>query len=180
MRSKLYCLLMAVLVVFCLGTPAQASEYTGSIQIHMGMEEGEVALYYIGSMTEDGYLLEEAYGGGFLKEEDVYSPALAQWLAESITGEGRYRLISPGEPVEYTQVRQGLYLLIQTKTQKGYSPIEPFLAPLPYEGEWHIQVNPKSQEIPHTGQDPAPFAGLLGMVLSGTALVICYRKRKCF
>ncbi len=178
MRRNIALMIMSLLLVLNLGNRAAAAQLMGSIRVTLGMQEGEVALYYVGERIEGGYVLRDPYGGGFIKEEDAHSPALAQWLAESVDGEGRYRTLDAEGTAEFSQVSQGLYLLVQTETQRGYYPITPFLITLPYEGQWNIHANPKSQQSPHTGQNLVPFLGAAGMVLSGAGLLGCFVKKK--
>lgn len=181
MYRKIGTMLLAMLLLTGLGKPAQAAQQTGSVRITLENQEGEVALYHTGIPAQGGYRLDESFGGGFVKEEDVQSPALAQWLAES-ADEGRYRILDADGNAEFSGLEEGLYLLVQTETEKGYYPVNPFLIPMPCDGQWDIQANPKTQQLamenPKTGQPVQPLLGMAGMVMSGTGLLLCGRKKK--
>lgn len=187
MRRRLLCILFAAMVLLNLGMQAQAAEVTGSIRVilnkgNTAVSNGEVTLYRVGMEISGGYRLTEAFGGGIIKEEDTLSPALAQWLAEKAGEGGIPRILDADGCAEFSRLSGGLYLLVQNETGEGYYPIAPFLIPLPYEGEWDIQANPKLQQIlaesPQTGQSPMPFLGVMGMVLSGTGLICCARGKR--
>ncbi len=179
MRRKVWSALFAAALLLNLGAAAAAAENTGSIRVVLGMEEGEVSLYPVGVRIEGGYLLRDAYGGGFIQEKDAMSAALAQWLVETRGKEVQHRLLDADGAADFSRLEEGLYLLVQTKVQPGYTPISPFLIPIPCGGQWHVQANPKTEsEPPSTGQGIEPFLGAAGMVLSGMGLLKCWRKRK--
>lgn len=182
MLRKIGCVLFAAALLVSLGRTAAAAEQTGSVRITLKSEEGEITLYHAGTPVSGGYRLTQEFGGGLVKEEDVYSPALAQWLAESAGDDGEHRILDADGSAVFTRLEEGLYLLVQTQTQYGCYPIEPFLVALPYEDQWNIEANPKTQwivtESPNTGQSPLPFLGAAGMLLSGTGLLLCACRRK--
>lgn len=180
MRKKIIMLFLSALLLTGLGKPAAAEEQTGSIRITMDMKNGEVTLYHAGTPTEGGYRLAESFGGGYIKEEDAHSPHLAQWLAESAE-EGRTLLLDADGSADFSHLEEGLYLIKQSQAADANSIMMPFLVSLPYYGQWNIEANPKtgiSAESPRTGQTPEPFIGVTGMVISGTALLQCIKKRR--
>ena len=179
MHRKIAGILLSMLLLISLGRTVSAAEQTGSIRITLEEQDGEIALFHVGAPVSGGYRLENSFGGGLIKEEDVYSPRLAQWLVES-ADEGRYRILDADGSAEFSGLEEGLYLLTQTETEAGFYPIQPFLVTIPYRNEWHSQANPKVEpltpEIPRTGQSPLPFLGLAGMILSGCGLVMSASK----
>lgn len=179
MHRKIAGIVLSLLMLFSLGRTGSAAEQTGSLRVVLEEQEGEIALFHVGTPVSGGYRLGNNYGGGLIKTEDVHSPRLAQWLMES-ADEGRYRILDADGTAEFSRLEEGLYLLIQTETGNGFYPIQPFLITIPYGNEWHVQANPKVEplvpEIPRTGQNPELFIGLAGMVLSGCGLVISHRK----
>lgn len=190
MMRRMICVLMALAGVIWLGVPVSAAE-TGSIRVTLDngdtvVPDGAVTLYYAGSPLGYDYRLTEDFGGGMIKGEDALSPALASWLAEMAVGGGMMRVLDEDGSGEFCDLTEGLYLLVQTEGSTGYHIMEPMLVQLPCQGQWHVQAYPKIEEIiyqiavepPATGQSPAPFLGVVGMVLSGTGLVICGRKRR--
>lgn len=180
MLRKMGAVLISVLLLTGLGRTAAAAEETGSIRITLNTVEGEVSLYHAGTPVDGGYRLSEEFGGGFIKEEDAQSPYLAQWLAET-AATGRNLLLDADGSAEFSRLEAGLYLLKQTESADGETPISPFLVVLPYYGQWNIQANPKTgtaSEPPRTAQGPEPFLGMAGMLLSGSGLLVCAGRRK--
>lgn len=176
--------LSLVLPALCLG--AEAAEGTGSIRVLLLREEapvgGTVALSYVGHPAEGGYRLEEAFGGGMVRQEDAHSPYLAQWLGEMAGSDAAVRELDGDGYAAFDGLEEGLYLLVQQEAQEGYSCVKPFLMELPYEGQWNLTAYPKTQELtfasPATGQHPAPILGAMGMVLAGLGLAVCIGRRK--
>lgn len=188
MKRRWLCAVFAAAMLFGLGIQSSAAEQTGSIRIVLAsagdaLAEGTLTLYRAGEPTSDGYRLDDAMGGGIVKEEDADSPALAQWLAEQ-TGKGGISCdLGTDGSAEFTDLEQGLYLLVQTEAARGYYPIAPFLVKLPYEGLWHVQANPKVEILlessPLTGQEPTPILAAVMLAVSGAGLMLCAaRKRK--
>lgn len=185
---RVMCVLFTAALLLSLGLHSAAAEETGSIRIVLasagdGICEGTLKLYKAGEPTADGYRLDPAFGGGIVKTEDADSPALAQWLAEQTGKGGTSCDLRTDGSVEFTDLEEGLYLLVQTETAKGYYPIVPFLVTLPYEGLWHLQANPKVEirldATPLTGQEPTPIIAAAMLAVSGTGLLLCaVRKRK--
>lgn len=175
MRRKLGSLLLSVLLLTVLKGTAVAAEVSGSIRVTLRQKDAEVALCYAGSPTEGGYRLTEAFGSGFIREEDVDSPLLAQWLAETAE-DGEHRLLDADGCADFSNLEAGVYLLRQTEPT-GEVLFSPFLIELPYEGQWHIQANPQKAQSPRTGQSADPFLGAAGMVLSGTGLILLFLKK---
>lgn len=176
MLRKLCACAASILLLAGLGRTAAAAENLGSIRVNLNSTEGEVTLYPAAAPVIGGYRLTEAFGGGFIKEEDAHSPALAQWLAE--TGEGgERRILDADGNAEFFRLEAGLYLLCQTEAGRGETAISPFLVEIPYEGQWNIEANPKTDPVnPRTGQSPQPYVGAMGMLLSAGALHLCMRR----
>lgn len=181
MGKRMLCILMAAWLLRGLVQPAAAVE-TGSITVDWGCETGSVTLYKVGTPISGGYMLRREFGGGIITDKDVASAALAQWLYEHAEYEGWTMPADEEGQAEYLRLEEGLYLLIQNQPAQGYYAFLPFLVELPYEGQWHIQANPKmalyGEEQPMTGQGLEPFAGGVGMVLSGMGLLGLTKRRK--
>lgn len=185
MKQKVFALLAALVVA--MGMPFRCfADQTGSMRVSLGREEtvtqgGSVTIYQVGTPISGGYRLQEAFGGGIVALEDVYSVALANWLAEQAESGGRELLLDADGCADFTGLTEGLYLLVQEQTVPGYYPMAPFLVELPYEGEWDIQANPKEQRLgepsPQTGQSPLPIMACGGLLLSGLAIAILVRRR---
>lgn len=177
MRRWLMRILLVVVLLSGIGVPAAAEMKTGSITVSWGCSSGSATLFKVGAPISGGYMLKQEFGGGIITRKDVASGALAQWLFEHAEYEGWTLPADERGRVEFSRLEQGLYLLVQNRGAEGYYPFEPFLVELPYEGQWHLQANPKMEpypsEQPRTGQGLEPIPGILGMVLSGTGLGLC-------
>lgn len=185
MKKIMICVLAAVLMAWGMRLPARATE-TGSMRISMGREGevtegGSVTIYRVGTPISGGYRLTEAFGGGVVAWEDAYSVSLANWLAEQAEYGGTELLLDADGYADFTGLSEGLYLLVQEQPAPGYYPMAPFLVELPYEGQWDLQANPKSQPLPETspktGQSPLPVLGCFAMVLSGFGVALLVRQR---
>ena len=105
---------------------------------------------------------------------------LAQWLAESAEEAGMSMLLDADGNAVFSELEEGLYMLVQTERIDGFYPIYPVLLTIPQEDNWDVLVHkapvPVVTELPKTGQSPIPFLGVLGMVLSATGLLLCRKK----
>lgn len=183
MLRKWMGILFALGLVFGLAVPAGAAQLQGSIRISLDTGElpvinGAMALHPVGTPYADGFLLSDAFGGGIVKETDAQSPHLAQWLAES-AGEGRNLLLDVDGNVTFSDLEEGLYLLVQTEQIDGFYKVNPFLLTVPEGDAWDVQVdlvpNPIiiDYENPKTGQQPAPLIAAMVMAASGVGLYLC-------
>lgn len=182
MIRKMMCVLFAAALLLTLGINANAAEDSGSIRISLNVGDlavtnGAFTIYRIGMKVTDGYRIDENYGGGFVKESDAMSPHLAQWLSEAEGLSGKTILLDADGNAVFSQLGEGLYLIMQTERTDGFYPIQPFLMTIPCENRWNVVINtdplPMVMESPSTGQDIAPVLGVIGMVMSGIGLYLC-------
>lgn len=166
---------------------ASASEDKGSIQIKLNVGElpvinGAFTLYRVGSPISDGYRIGEEVGGGFVREEDAASPHLAQWLSGMEEKQGTTGLLDVDGNVVFSDLQEGLYLLVQTERTDGFYPIQPFLAAIPGNGKqnvsFYLEPLPMVADSPPTGQDPTPYIGAIGLVLSVLGMAWCTGGRR--
>lgn len=185
MVRRMVCILAAALLLTGTGITARAAEGPGSIRVSLDLGEGtagkaSVILCRVGEDSSEDFRLVESFGGGIIRKEDVHSPELAQWLAERSGKDGTERLLDADGNAVFSNLRSGLYLVTQGEAAEGCCPIAPFLIPLPYEGQWEVQADPKTQrlltESPRTGDHPAPVLAAMGLILSGMGLCICVEK----
>lgn len=85
MRRKILCCLFALVLTASMVLTVEASDSGGSIRIRLDVGElpvlnGAFSLYRVGEPISDGYRIADAFGGGFVREEDALSPHLAQWM----------------------------------------------------------------------------------------------------
>ena len=184
MRKAMWLLCLAV-TLFARVPVAAAAENLGSIQIQLeagdlAVTNGAVSLYQVGVRTEDGYRITEGFGGGIVRLEDADSENLARWLAETAEASGMTLLLDADGNAVFSDLEEGLYMLVQTERMDGFYPIYPTLLRIPEEGIWDVRLYrepvPVVTEIPKTGQSPAPFLGVLGMILSSAGLLLCCKK----
>ena len=182
MLRKILCVVFGLAVLLG-STSALAAPRTGTIGI-MLEREGAVTLYRVGDAGESSYRLLDCYGGMEVSFDDILSPDLAAWLAQEVTG-GTERKAVDGL-VTFTELEQGVYLLVQTSAP-GYYPFSPFLVSIPWDGDqWSVQANPKIaellEEIPHTGDNGILFAAMALMLVSGLSFFLwtslCPRKEE--
>ncbi len=186
MIHRILCFAMAVCLVCSLGVSAAGAEVDGSFLLHLNVDDlavtnGAFTLYRVGVRISDGYRIGEDFGGGFVREEDALSPHLAQWLAEGQGQPLQHRLLDADGDCSFSQLGEGLYLLVQSESTDGFYPIQPFLMTMPRDGRWQLPIYleplPRIAESPATGEGPLLALGLLGMALSGTGLVLCCRRK---
>lgn len=187
MIKKLVNFLFAAAVVLGLGIPASAAQSAGEICIWLDAGElpvtnGAITLYQVGTPVTDGYSITEAFGGGIVKEEDATSSHLAQWLTESAGESGMTQYLDVDGYVTFSDLEEGLYLVVQTEKMDGFYPIKPFLVTIPCDGAWEIKAEPKTEPIvadnPKTGQPLAPLLGAMGLVASGVGLYLCVDSKR--
>lgn len=180
MLRRLVCVLLSCGVL--LGGAAQrtAASETGAIRVVLGngratVSSGAVTLYQAGEPVSGGYRLGADFGGGSVKQEDIGSAALAQWLAEQADSDGTVRLLDADGSAEFSRLEAGLYLIVQSEAIEGYYPMKPFLVALPDGEQWHVEAAPKTEELPTepppTGQHPAPILAAMGLIASGLGLL---------
>lgn len=186
MRKAMWILCMAVILVAAAPT-AEASGYPGSLQVDLEVGElavtnGAVTLYQVGVRTENGYQVADDFGGGMVSLEDTDSNQLAMWLAESAAAQGTQRLLDADGNTIFSDLAEGLYLLVQTERMEGFYPINPILLTIPEAESWDVKIYrepvPVVTELPQTGQSPILFFGILGMVLSSLGLLLCVCKER--
>ena len=178
----LFCVLSCLLITMPV---VAAAETLGSIQVQLdagdlAVVNGTVNLYQVGIRTEEGYRITEAFGGGIVRFEDTDSSVLAKWLAETADQAGDSMLLDADGNAVFSELEEGLYMLVQTERIDGFYPINPILMTIPEGDCWDIKIYrqpvPIVTELPKTGQSPLPFLGILGMLLSAAGLILCGKK----
>lgn len=182
MVRRMVCILAAAVLLTGLRLPAEAQEKTGSVHVKldygdMVVREGAVMLCPVATPLDGCYRLMDIYGGGVIRREDACSPEVALWLAEQMPKESISRLLDADGSTYFSDLEEGLYLLVQTRAPEGYACALPFLVPIPLDGQWNVYANPKTAQLitesPQTGEHPAPLIGAMGLVLSGMGLYVC-------
>jgi len=182
MLKKLTQILVAVVVLLPLSVRAEAMQWEGTLRVSLDTGElpvlnGSVTLYQVGVPVDGGYRITDSFGGGLIKQEDAFSENLAQWLAEAMETDGKTLYLDVEGDVTFTNLQDGLYLVVQTEAIEGFHQIQPFLTAVGGEFGKRIHAQPKVEPIiwenPQTGQPIMPLLGAMGMVGSGIALYLC-------
>ena len=207
MKKGILCVLCLCFLICMLPTAAFALEVPdldreGTISVTMEykgekISGGTLTIYRVGVITvENGadysfaYVAEYADCGFAL--DNVADPELAENLA-AYTKErgisGSTKSIDANGNVTFSDLKPGLYLLVQNEAAAGYYPANPFLVSLPGKNEsgYEYQVNaspklelepkpttPSEPDLPQTGQVrwPVPVFAVLGLLLVGCGVLL--------
>ncbi|MBP3684763.1 MAG: hypothetical protein J6J12_07355 [Oscillospiraceae bacterium] len=175
----------AMIIVLVLTASAAQTGCSIWVKLDVGelpVTNGAFTLYYVGVPISDGYRIGEEFGGGFVRGEDALSPHLAQWLNGMGEKQGSTVLLDVDGIAVFSSLQEGLYLLSQTERTDGFYPIQPFLVSVPGSGKQNVSLYleplPMVADSPPTGQDPTPYIGAVGLVLSLAGMALCTRGRK--
>lgn len=218
MRKHIISILAALLLLRCLPVTVLAHavpEETrkGSITVTMRIGDtvvsgGSLTLYRVGEVHEDDGNYSFVPTGDFtdcgVSLDNVQSPELAEKLAAYVNDHkptGTTRTVGKDGKVTFSNLKLGLYLLVQTRAASGYSKISPFLVTVPYldngvyiyevdaDTKMELEKEPKPTappstphtggKLPQTGQLnwPVPVLAILGMTLFTVGWVLRFRKR---
>ncbi len=182
MIRKVVCGFFAAALLMGAGVQTRAANRFGSIQVSLDVGElpvnnGSLTLHHVGLPVQEGYRIADDFGGGLVKAEDAESVYLAQWLAESADGAGKKVNLDVDGNVAFSNLEEGLYLVIQTERTDGFYPIKPTLITLPDENQWDVRIQKAPDPIildnPQTGQQPWPVLAAMGLVGSGVGIYLC-------
>lgn len=182
MLRKLRLTLFSAMLLLSVSVRANAMQWEGTIRVSVDAGElpvikGAVTLHQVGVPVDGGYRITENFGGGLVKQEDAFSENLAQWLSEAADSEGRTLYLDVEGDASFTNLQDGLYLVVQTEAVEGFHLIEPFLTAVGGDFGSRIHAQPKMEPViwenPQTGQPIMPLLGAMGMVGSGIALYLC-------
>ena len=208
-------LIMAFLSVGASAHPVPEPGRKGSITVSMRFDGeavpgGSLTLYWVGEVSQDdgNYSFVptgdftgwgSAFGALDSAEENARTAQSLKTFAQSQEPpiSGIEKQIGKDGMAKFTNLEQGLYLLVQTQAAPGYSPVNPFLVSIPYEvkGEYCYDVDaqakmeleqlPKPPEkpggkLPQTGQLnwPVPVLAAAGLVLFGVGWAIRFRRKQ--
>lgn len=187
MVRKAALFLCAAFIPLLLAIPAHGAE-GGTVRVKLdpgdlAVTSGEVTLYYVGVPTAEGYQVTEEFGGGLVKSGDALSSHLAQWMSQATEENGIRRLLDADGRATFSNLSDGLYLLVQTQSMEGFYPIQPIMVTIPCQNARTILVEPALRPIvvmdsPATGQAFSPLLAAMVMVLSGVGLYMCVEKQK--
>ena len=208
-------LIMAFLSVGVSAHPVPEPGRKGSITVSMRFDGeavpgGSLTLYWVGEVSQDdgNYSFVptgdftgwgSAFGALDSAEENARTAQSLKTFAQSQEPpiSGIEKQIGKDGMAKFTNLEQGLYLLVQTQAAPGYSPVNPFLVSIPYEvkGEYCYDVDaqakmeleqlPKPPEkpggkLPQTGQLnwPVPVLAAAGLGLFAIGWAIRFRRKQ--
>lgn len=219
MKKHIISILAALLLLHCLPTavsahPVPEANRKGSITVTMRIGDtvvsgGSLTLYRVGAVLEDDGNYSFVPTGDFTNCGESFTGGLSAELAKKLEAyankqklTGTTKTIGSNGSVTFSNLEQGLYLLVQKKAASGYSKISPFLVTVPYldngvyiyevdaDTKMELEKEPKPTappstshtggKLPQTGQLnwPVPMLAILGMTLFAVGWVMRFGKRE--
>ena len=177
MFRKIVWILIAANLCLALETPAWAADNTGSICVipywaGSRIAGGQVALCRIGDLTPEKCHITDGLAEWVIDRQEVETDAFLQWALKQ-TWEEKVCNISDERGARFENLKEGLYLVVQTVPASGFAAFQPFIVTLTAQAERNITVNPEVTaltEIPKTGDYPAPI--FMAMFLSFAVALI--------
>lgn len=154
-----------LILLLAVAVPVTGTQLSGSICLTMSRQGGAVS-------------------GGTVTLYDVTAldhsaePENLVRLVKSAGINGITRQVDADGKVEYMDLSEGYYLLIQETAAEGFAPMSPFCVSIPLKVgdrlQYHIEAFPKLEpapenQLPQTGQIRLPVWGLM---VGGSALII--------
>ena len=174
-----------VLLFFCTQTVnAQADSLPSDILVTQRdgdrpVTTGTVELCRVGEILEDGFLLGEEFGGGFIALEDVPSPEFAFWMSRK-AGVGLVEPVNSRGMVRYPAAEPGLYLIRQRQPAEGYYGFRPYLVTVT--GEMTLvdtyPVMERLADNPRTKEPKEPYLAALGVAVTFTGFLFWDEARR--
>ena len=140
---------------------------------------GAVELCRCGDLTQDGYILGEEFGGGFIGFEDLPSPDFALWMSRK-AGLGLIQPVNEMGMVRFTACAPGLYLVRQRNAAEGYYDFRPYLVSVTGDMTL-VDTYPVMEPMPNnpqTHESVQPFLGAVGVSITLTGFVLWDQARK--
>lgn len=152
-------------------TDGHGNPNTGSIHVNLydstnnkALSGGELTVYRVAEVQRKNGNLNFEYCGDFdgcaIELGDLTDSTLAGQLQEYLSDntEGTVREVDANGNVNFDDLELGLYLVVQTKTSKGYKPVNSFLVSLPMaeDGEWNYEVDASPKVGAYTPEPETP------------------------
>lgn len=164
-------ILLVLALAGMLRLPVLASDSALPGDILVSLRDGEAAvtsgsveLCRAGNLTEDGFLLGEEFGGGFIAMEDVHAPDFALWMSRK-AGLGLIGDVDGSGTVRFPAMEPGLYLVRQRIAPDGYYSFRPYLVAVT--GEMALvdtyPVMEARETSPSTAESRQPYLAALGV-----------------
>ena len=209
-------LVLAFLPAAASAHPVPEPGRKGSVTVSMQFDGeavpgGELTLYRVGEVSEDDGNYTFVPTGEFIRwGSDFGTLASAEQTAQTAHSlryfalrngiTGTTKGIGTDGKVTFSNLEQGLYLLVQTRPATGFSRVNPFLVSIPYEqdGEYLYDVDARAKteleqeptptkppekpggKLPQTGQLnwPVPVLAAAGLVLFAIGWGIRFRRKR--
>ena len=209
-------LVLAFLPAAASAHPVPEPGRKGSVTVSMQFDGeavpgGELTLYRVGEVSEDDGNYTFVPTGEFIRwGSDFGTLASAEQTAQTAHSlryfalrngiTGTTKGIGTDGKVTFSNLEQGLYLLVQTRPATGFSRVNPFLVSIPYEqdGEYLYDVDARAKteleqeptptkppekpggKLPQTGQLnwPVPVLAAAGLVLFAIGWGIRFSRKR--
>lgn len=145
---------LCLLLLLC-GLPVRATA-AGTVTVYMPVSGGSVTLYPVGQVTdEETVVLSEEFVPSGVTLTDPHDPEGAAQLAafaKNAHVAGTVQPVTQDKSAVFSDLSEGLYLIVQQETPRNQLPIRPFLISIP-EGECYaVEAWPKTQPEPEPTQ----------------------------
>lgn len=175
--KKTAAMLLACILLCAMSTTAFAHEVpdlskTGAISLTFeykgkAVPGGTVTAYRVGDVAEnDGnydFALSQQFAGSNADLSNLSAAGLAQTLADYAKAQnlsGTSVTIGNDGKAKFSDLKLGLYLIVQTKAADGYEPVSPFLVTVPMNENgvyvYDVDATPKMETITESPDEPDP------------------------
>lgn len=218
LRKRISALSFIIFLFWATGTTVFAHEVPnstqrGSISVTMtcggsAVPGGTLTLYRVGAAAEENgnysFVLTGAFAKSNLVLDDISSADTAKSLAEYAERQsisGTETEIGIDGTTVFSDLEQGLYLLVQKKAAEGYEAAAPFMVSIPMNENgvylYDVDATPKTETemrnetvtpppvtpdptLPQTGQLnwPIPAMAVLGLLLFSIGWILRFRQKE--
>lgn len=180
---------------------------TGSVTVKLTDEDGAavtsgtLTLYQVANIVDNEYVYTDEFSQCSVSLDDITKTSLASNISTFVDENsisGTTICVGNDGTVVFSDLKLGLYLVVQTVASEGYHTISPFVITIPYEEDgvivYNVDASPKvgvlkktdktttttEPKLPQTGQLnwPIPILAISGIVLFGIGLILTTNRKK--
>ena len=134
----------------------------------------------VGEKKEGKYYLTDGLANWSVEQGELAAENWAAWLSEADSAEQILGTIGE-EGFEFSNLREGVYLVQQPESNPEYLPFASFFLTIPEGENWDVYRAPKvirNTQPPQTGDRPAPIIAAMGLGLSVAVLMVLVDEHK--